>query len=253
MLILNKKVGETPLQLIERIRLENSELKNQKMSYAGRLDPMAEGQTLILIGEEENKNRQKYMNFDKEYVATFLIGFYTDTGDILGLIKKDSIQKKFFSIQTEEDLRQNFLDLKEKIKKNEENFLKITEQKYPWFSGKTVSGIKLFDHFKMGNFDIERPSQKIKINSFELLKLEINKTDDIYEYIKNSINSVSGDFRQAEILENWNWFFKNISNQIFTFEIKTQVTSGTFIRGLTENFDFPTTLLKLNRTKIFIK
>jgi hypothetical protein len=42
---LYKARGETPLQRIERFRKENPEYKNIPLSYAGRLDPMAEAST----------------------------------------------------------------------------------------------------------------------------------------------------------------------------------------------------------------
>jgi tRNA U55 pseudouridine synthase TruB len=43
MVQINKNVGETPLELLERLRRERPELAQETLSYAGRLDPMAEG------------------------------------------------------------------------------------------------------------------------------------------------------------------------------------------------------------------
>jgi tRNA U55 pseudouridine synthase TruB len=74
MILIDKKVGETPLELINRIRIEMPELKDERLSYAGRLDPMAEGQMLILVGDE-NDNREKYLGLDKEYEAEFWWAF----------------------------------------------------------------------------------------------------------------------------------------------------------------------------------
>jgi tRNA U55 pseudouridine synthase TruB len=45
---LYKNVGETPLECLERFRVENSEYKDVPMTYAGRLDPMAEGVLIVL-------------------------------------------------------------------------------------------------------------------------------------------------------------------------------------------------------------
>ena len=64
-----KNLGETPLQALERFRakmvkngMADSAIKSawQKapMTYAGRLDPLAEGELLILIGDE-CKNKDK--------------------------------------------------------------------------------------------------------------------------------------------------------------------------------------------------
>ncbi|HMP67219.1 MAG TPA: hypothetical protein PKA60_00515 [Candidatus Paceibacterota bacterium] len=239
MIFINKKIGETPLQLIDRIRVEQPQFKNEKMSYAGRLDPMAEGQMLILVGDE-NQNRDKYMGFDKEYVATFLIGVSTDTGDILGITNSTELLDTKID---EQILKQEIIKL-----------TGIKTQKYPWFSGKTVFGIKLFDHFRRGNTDIERPTQIVDIKKVELIEIKSNSTAEIKDYIYKSIGSVSGDFRQEEILAKWESFFQIAEKNptpINSFSIKITVSSGTFIRALTENFSFPTVLLKLNRTKIF--
>ncbi len=65
-LVLNKKEGETPLEALEIFRKKNKEYMGVKMTYAGRLDPMASGLLLILAGEEA-KNKEKYLILGKEY------------------------------------------------------------------------------------------------------------------------------------------------------------------------------------------
>jgi tRNA pseudouridine(55) synthase len=237
MLRIHKKVGETPLEVIDRLRNEHPDLKSEKLSYAGRLDPMAEGEMLIMVGDENN-NREHFLGFDKEYEAEFLFGVSTDTGDVLGVITdidesggEKISQKEIFSLV--------------------QDFTKIKTQKYPWFSSKTVDGVKLFQHFKDGNFDIERPSREVNIKSVEILEFSEKSADEIENYILESIKKVNGDFRQEETVERWREFFaKNSRPKLQTLKIKILVSSGTYIRALTENFPIPTTLLKLNRTKI---
>jgi tRNA U55 pseudouridine synthase TruB len=68
MQIIYKKLGETPLECLEKYRSEMNISSEVKLSYIGRLDPMAEGEMIIIEGEE-NKDREKYLNFDKEYLA----------------------------------------------------------------------------------------------------------------------------------------------------------------------------------------
>jgi len=79
---LYKPVGMTPLQAVEKLREKNTVYNGKKMSYAGRLDPMAEGVLLILVGDE-NKKMKQYMGFDKEYKAEILFGFSSDSNDVL--------------------------------------------------------------------------------------------------------------------------------------------------------------------------
>ncbi len=236
MIIITKKVGETPLELLNRLRAEKPEFKNEKLSYAGRLDPMAEGEMLIIVGDE-NKNREKYLGFDKEYLATFLIGVKTDAGDILGIIENPS------SINIDQIDNNQIIFAVDKLKE-------IKTQKYPWFSGRTVNGIKLFDYFKSGSIDIERPSRNVEIKKSEFIRSEIVSAEMVREYIVSSVNKVKGDFRQKQILESWQEFFKTMPQQMMIFEVSFVVSTGTFIRDLTNNFPFSNALLKLKRTKI---
>ena len=117
--IIHKNLGETPLEALERFRLEqikksdNNLISNSTkldsvtdnsinwkkipMTYAGRLDPVAEGELLILIGEE-CKNKEKYLGLDKEYEVEILLGLTTDTYDILGLVTNISQYRSTKSI-----------------------------------------------------------------------------------------------------------------------------------------------------------
>ena len=76
---LYKEKGETPLECIERHQL------HRPYTYAGRLDPMAEGVLLVLEGEE-CKDRERYLSKDKTYEYECIVGIKTDTSDALGCI-----------------------------------------------------------------------------------------------------------------------------------------------------------------------
>lgn len=71
--LIYKHIGETPLEALERFRREQGIAADVPMTYAGRLDPMAEGLLLILLGEE-CKNKEKYLGLDKEYEVEVLFG-----------------------------------------------------------------------------------------------------------------------------------------------------------------------------------
>jgi len=245
MIFYEKKIGETPLEMLDRLRLEKPQFKNSKLSYAGRLDPMAHGEMLVLV-DEENKDYKKYLGFDKKYQATFLIGVSTDTGDVLGLIKEFSEDSNKVK---KEDITSQILDFK-----------KITKQKYPWFSSMVVDGLKLFDHFKKGNLNTERPTRKVQIKEIENIEFKEIPKQELKDYIFENVSKVKGDFRQKETLQGWDNFFKNFNTEVqgsdkinfLTVTIDITVTSGTYIRGLTENFNNPTTLLGLKRIKIIV-
>ena len=84
-----KNAGETPLECLERVRKQHPEFIHMPITYAGRLDPMAEGVLLLLIGDECMK-KDEYLNLPKEYEVTVLFGFATDTYDLLGRVTEES-------------------------------------------------------------------------------------------------------------------------------------------------------------------
>ena len=90
---LYKEIGETPLDLIKKLKTDS----NRKYSFAGRLDPMARGQMIILEGEE-CKQTHLYCNLTKIYEFEVLFGFQTDTYDILGLVENFTLTKNNISI-----------------------------------------------------------------------------------------------------------------------------------------------------------
>src|SRR3989344_5921655 len=71
-----KNRGETPKEALERLRIERPKLQNETLSYAGRLDPLAEGGLLILVGEA-NKEREQYLHLSKKYTVEILFGWST--------------------------------------------------------------------------------------------------------------------------------------------------------------------------------
>jgi tRNA pseudouridine55 synthase len=239
MILFYKKRGETPLQALARLRSEKPELTLETLSYAGRLDPMAEGILPILVGKKENQNRQDFLKKDKEYEAHFLIGCSTDTGDILGIVQKSN----FTQINTN------------KILKAVESLTIITEQTYPWYSSKTVDGISLFEYARSGNFDIERPKRKMEIYSVSDIKIFNTDAKELITQNMLDIQKVEGDFRQSESVESWNMLLNKVPKTVQIVSFLLKVSSGTYIRSLTENlekaFGVPVVLQKLVRTKVF--
>ena len=65
-----KPQGWIPLRAVEEFKKKSPEYKDVKISYAGRLDPMAEGVLLLLV-DEENKKRKVYEGFQKVYEYGF--------------------------------------------------------------------------------------------------------------------------------------------------------------------------------------
>ena len=218
---LYKRMGETPLERIKRFRLHNPEYAKSKMSYAGRLDPMAEGVLVVLVGEE-NKKREKYLNLTKEYTAEVLFGIETDTYDILGKI-------------IDMDKRHGLSDkIRSAIEHCLSRFVGVQSQKYPAYSSKKVEGKPLFKWAREGRVhEIDIPEREIEIFSAKVLKLHTLSQYDLASLISERVGLVQGDFRQSEILAGWE---KSLAKYVQrTFEVATITVScgsGTYIRIL---------------------
>jgi len=86
-LLLHKKVGGTPLQTIRSLQATIPSFNGLKIGYAGRLDPMARGLLVCLVGDE-NRNQKTHELKTKDYQFDVLFGVETDTYDLLGLVQR---------------------------------------------------------------------------------------------------------------------------------------------------------------------
>jgi len=242
-LTLYKNRGETPLECIKRFKSDNPEYLEEKMTYAGRLDPLAEGLLLVLVGEE-CKNKDKYLGVDKEYEVDVIFGFSTDTYDVLGVVKSKVC--KVYKVNTEE------------IQKIMQSFVGKFSQKYPAYSSKTINGKSLFSLAKSAELDEDEiPTKDVEIKSIEQIgEREISKSE-LEKYIIDSINLVKGDFRQKEILKGWRSVFASEAKQSRSYQIislKVSCTSGTYMRSLAhtigEKVGIPALALNIKRVKV---
>jgi tRNA pseudouridine55 synthase len=214
---LYKKKSETPLQTIERYVLAHPEFKKVKMTYAGRLDPMAEGLLLVLSGEK-NKERDAYTGLDKDYEFEFMLGVDTDTHDVLGKVASSSDKKA-----TESG-----------IQKALAKYIGTFKQKYPAYSSKVVNGIPLFDYARRGKIEsIVRPEHEVTVMKLELIGSRAVSKEDLWANIETVVKAVDGDFRQKEILNGWHEFFNASDKTEFTiYKAKVSCGSGFYVRQL---------------------
>ncbi len=215
-----KPVGLTPLQLITQFRIVQQKYKQFKIGFAGRLDPLAHGVMLLMIGEE-TKNRDKYLGLKKTYEFEIVFGVATDTYDVLGILQ--TVDPKKVPDNLEEKIN-SFV--KSKIGKQ--------LQAYPPYSAREVNGKPLYIWARENKLsEINIPKKEIEIYDFDLLNISEIPTQKLHKIIVNNINSVIGDFRQEKILEAWSKFFKmNILDSFATAKFRVNCSSGTYVRSL---------------------
>lgn len=215
-----KYPSETPLDSIERFRNENPEYQQVTLGYAGRLDPMAEGLLLVLVGEE-NKKRKTYESLSKEYEFSFIPGIGTDSYDMMGLIT--SYKKP----PATEIILINLSSITPPL-------IGTFEQPYPPYSSAIANGKRLY-YWARRNLlhTVTVPTKNVKINALSFLSVEILSISEIVENAINRIKKVTGDFRQSEIIKGWTRFGVDHKDEKFTIvQYKATVSSGTYIRSL---------------------
>jgi len=217
---IEKRLGETPLQAIQRHTKE-------KATYAGRLDPMATGKLLVLTGEDLKK-REEFLHLDKEYEVEILLDISTDTGDILGLPSL-SLQQTHLSNNI--------------IQKALKHELGTHEREYPHFSSKPVNGKPLFTYALEGTIDtIEIPTHEETIYAIELLHTRVLSRKNLLGRIQKNLSCVphsslpskalGADFRQDEVREKWNTVLPQTCRGFQVIKIRVIAGSGAYMRTL---------------------
>lgn len=248
--LIEKKVGETPLEALEAWRVAHLEIGDAPACYAGRLDPMASGQLLILVGDE-CKEMETYRGLDKEYEVEVLLGVGSDTGDILGLVA-DSPQT---APPTTEDL---ITALASQVGTH--------TLSYPVFSSKTVNGKPLFVYALEGTLDtISIPTHEETIYDIELVDTTSLSTHELKERVTSLLalaptsdepsKALGADFRIADVQKSWNAVFA--SPRTYTvLRIRVFCASGTYMRSLAgrigETVGTSALALSIHRTKICV-
>ncbi len=158
------------------------------MTYAGRLDPMAEGVLLVLSGDAIAE-KQKYLDLPKTYTFQILWGFETDTLDILGKVSNIGC------LTVPEELK-----IREVLEKSIGKF----EQKYPVYSSKPVNGTPMFQLAREGKLEeLQTQTHEVELISAEFISRHTISSELLLQYIVAKVNLVTGDFRQKEIIEKW--------------------------------------------------
>jgi len=240
---LYKARGETPLARIERFRAAHPEYKNVPLSYAGRLDPMAEGVLVVLAGDE-NKKRDEYLSLEKEYSFDVLFGFSTDTYDVLGVLDEAATRTSHKNVQMPL--------LSEYVAQMQGEQI----QKYPPFSSKPLEGTPLFVKARKGELtEFDLPEHKVNIVAASLVGMQRIASEDLMSEIEQAVGVVQGDFRQERILRLWRDSLRVLYGLSFDIAtVSVQCSSGTYVRVLAHELGkqvgIPALAYRILRTRV---
>lgn len=217
--IIYKKIGETPLEALELFRSEQIavgrvEFQDISITYAGRLDPMAEGKLLLLVGDE-CKKKEEYLGLDKEYEVEIIFGIETDTYDSLGLSK---IRPWTRIVNDTEPLLSRYVG----------KFW----QEYPAYSSKTIEGLPLHSLARDGGLPKEMPTKEVEIYSIKKLGIINISAIELKKQIVDKVSLVKGDFRQNEIITRWSETLVDPNKSFEILKIRVTCSGGTYMRSL---------------------
>ena len=226
-------------------------LKKNKVCICGKLDPMAEGE-LLLLYDENCKNMNNYLNNNKIYQFTVLWGFKTTIDDTLGLITHTK------------QITKNELDY-DFIESQLENFIGKYNQKFHKYSAKTVYNKfgerhSLWEWTNLNRLDeVNIPDKLVNVNYIKQIKTEKKNFDNLKKNIVevlHKIDNTNNTFCKNQAIDNWNNFNLHNTNNVYITTFEAHVSTGYYIRQFINEFGIKTGLLgtsiNINRIKICI-
>ncbi len=236
-----KLPGNTMIQTMDKFKEDNNlNQKLDKVCYCGRLDPMARGLVLLLVGNE-CKNMDKHLGYNKEYEFEIIFGLSTDTDDPMGIIDTHCI--KYYN---EEEINYYCDKIKEFIIPQKFN------QKFHNYSSKRVNGQPMWQ-CAQNNITIDIPSHEVEIFNVEYKNI---KKYDFNEWRNNIINIINNidkknNFRQELIIDMYNNLYLT---KIYALPVKIKVSSGFYVRQLVadikKNLNISIITFDINRISI---
>ncbi|MEX0910348.1 MAG: hypothetical protein WDZ73_01170 [Candidatus Paceibacterota bacterium] len=218
-----KPEGVTPLEAIELLKIKQPSLKGEKITYAGRLDPLAKG-VLILLSGEDRFNKDQYLNLTKTYELEVLFGVATDTGDVMGLIEETSSK----------DVSKKEVELVIK------SLIGKKSQTAPLFSSPSLDG-KIF-------------TKEVEIYDIKIKDNWTVESKEILQAVTSKIAKVAGAFRQKEIASLWVKKLTGETGLKLVVKLEVEVSAGTYMRVLAlelgQALGVPALAYSICRTKV---
>ena len=230
MIIYYKQIGETTSSFSNRIKNELN-LKC-KVAICGKLNPMALGLVSILI-DNETKLMDIYLKSIKTYKFDLVLGFSTDTDDIMGLINPVNDIDLINSVNPLNPLnRINDIDL---INDNIYKYCTITSQPFHKFSAKKINidgkSVKMYNSNISDN---NYPKKEVEV--YNIIQLKQSIIYDYKKYIFTKINKIPNEmkdiFRINSIIDKYELY--DFKQSYIKLSYIITVSSGFYIRMISK-------------------
>lgn len=237
--VIYKPLGLTPLEALLRYKAKIYIKDSEPMTYAGRLDPMAEG-VLIALSGKAIKRKSEFLSLPKKYNANVLFGYSSDSYDALGMAKQTKLNTPITA---------------ELATRAAMSFQGMHKLRLPAYSSVPINGKPLFEWAQDKRLEeIEIPNRIMNIRAIEVEGFRSMQPNELLEYLHTAISKVSGDFRQKEIIEQWSNLLEKQDYPLFTVQLDIACESGTYIRSIADalgkKLGTGALLLQLKRTAV---
>ncbi len=233
--------------------VQNTEILNEvrkqfpdtAVMHAGALDPLAEGLLLVVVGTEKHTDILPLIATKKTYEFEILLGFRTDTWDILGIPISIALP--------------GVVDVCSKINMQEllSSYKGEIIQKVPHFSNMRYRGKRMYEWAREGRVH-EVPSvfRKRIVHDISFCGIRKIPATLLFKEICEKLVKVQGDYRQEEILGSWQDLFNALDRdeQYAIVSGRMVCDSGTYVRSLAydlgEQLGVGATVWRICRTHI---
>lgn len=240
MIILNKEAGITMNTFIDNYKQKYN--ITDKVCYSGRLDPMARGEIMLLIGDE-CKMMDIYNKKNKTYTFEIIFGLSTDTDDAMGLFNTKYTEPS--NITTLVQSIKQYIDI---------NIGTDIMQEFHDFSSIKYKGKSLW-YYALNKIPIDKPKHLVTLYNTHYSDIKKYNYNDWKNDICTKINNIErkNNFRQDEIIKQYNDL--NLES-LYSFPITITVSSGFYVRqfvaDIMKHINFPILTHDINRISIDI-
>lgn len=211
MLLINKELRWTSFDVVKKIR---NLVKVKKVGHAGTLDPLASGLLIVCLGKMTKKINQ-FMDLEKEYTGTMVIGKTTPSVDL----ETDINSEKSIEHISEADV----IDTSKK-------FIGNLMQVPPIYSALKRDGEPLYKKARKGE-EVKIDPREVESKEFEITKIEFPEIHFRLVCSKGFyVRSLVFDFGEA--LGVGAYMSQLERTRIGDFKIEDAVTVGEFKKSL---------------------
>lgn len=238
-----KKIGETTMEFVTRIREEKNIPPTVKVGICGKLDPQAHGQMRILV-DQDTKLMEHYQKSSKTYEFDILVGVSTCSDDIMGRVE-----------EVAETIEPEMID---KIEKYMAHILpNIKTQKFHHISAMKIrkdDGPKrpLWHWYKLGILkETDIPSKNVTVHKLESMGGFLENASDYKREVYKRLH-IMADKERWGIDKIWgSWETAPITPVLIRLSYRIHVSSGFYIRmiakDITATLNIPVHIFNIHR------